>query len=519
MAEIAVKTKIDSVIVYNDRVMVTRICDVRLEAAVDLLVEDLPGALDDQSVRVKAKDLKFGEIQVRTGYAREPSPRVKKIEDQIEKLGIDDRTLVDESAVLAEKQKFLASISVSSPQTISKELFEGKVSADAWRQGLTFMAEESLKARQRIAEIERKRKDLREEIEALKAEMEDINSYAENLKTLVFDVHPEKAQAYHLEISYIIYGATWSPYYDLRANPSLGKVEIGYFGKIRQSTGEDWDDVSVTLSTAQPSQGGNAPEPYPWYVSLYRPEPEMRAKRAAAPMASKAQAEECESVAAGAVMRDEFVPAPPVEAGISVMYPLPGRFTVKSGDAEKKVKIYERIMVADFEYFSVPRVSQSAFLTGEVKNETAYLFLSGEAGTYVGDDFTGRVTMPAIAPEEKVVISFGVDERVKVERKTVKSKVTKGGLVKKVTRYEYIYENLLTNYHDKEIKCQIVDQLPVPQSPEIKIQDAGLEPRPTEEEKDMAIYRWKAQVKPKQEFKITVTFAVEIPPEARIQGL
>jgi uncharacterized protein (TIGR02231 family) len=202
-----------------------------------------------------------------------------------------------------------------------------------------------------------------------------------------------------------------------------------------------------------------------------------------------------------------------------VMYPLPGRFTVKSGDAEKKVKIYERIMAADFEYFCIPRVSQTAFLTGEVKNETQYLFLSGEAGTYVGDDFTGRVTIPAIAPEEKVVISFGVDERVKVERKTVKSKVTKGGLVKKVTRYEYVYENLLTNYHDKDIKCQIVDQLPVPQSPEIKIQDAALEPRPTEEEKDMAIYRWKTQVRPKQEFKITVSFAVEIPPEARVQGL
>jgi len=518
MPEIAVKTKIDSVIVYNDRVMVTRICDVRLESGADLMVEDLPGALDDQSVRVKAKDLKFGEIQVRTGYTRELSPRVKKIEDRIEKLGIDDRALADENAVLAEKQKFLASISVSSPQTISKELFEGKVAPDAWRQGLAFVAEESLKARQRIAEIERKRKDLREEIDALKAEMDDINSYAENLKTLVFDVHPGKAQEYHLEISYIIYGATWYPYYDLRANPSLGKVEIGYFGKIRQTTGEDWDDVSITLSTAQPSQGGNAPEPYPWYISLYLPQLEAKAKRAAAPMASQAPAEECDAVA-GSAMRDEFVPAPPVESGISVMYPLPGRFTVKSGEAEKKVKIYERIMAAEFEYFSVPRISPVAYLTGEVKNETAYLFLSGEAGTYVGDDFTGRVTMPAIAPDEKVVISFGVDERVKVERKTVKSKVTKGGLVKKVTRYEYVYENLLTNFHDKDIKCQIVDQLPVPQSPEIKIQDSGLEPKPTEEEKDMAIYRWKTLVRPKQEFKITVTFAVEVPPEARVQGL
>ena len=92
-------------------------------------------------------------------------------------------------------------------------------------------------------------------------------------------------------------------------------------------------------------------------------------------------------------------------------------------------------------------------------------------------------------------------------------------MVKKNTRYEYIYENLLTNYHDKEIKCQVVDQLPVPQSPDIKIQDMNLDPKPVEEEKDMAIYRWKTQVRAKQEFKITVSFAVEIPLDARIQGL
>jgi uncharacterized protein (TIGR02231 family) len=517
MPEIEAKTKIDSVIVYNDRVMVTRVCDVRLEAPVDLVVPDLPGALDDQSVRVRAKNLKFGEVQVRTGYTRELTPRVKKLEDQIKKLGIKDRALADENAVLLEKQKFLASINVSSPPTISKELFEGKVAPEAWRQGLAFVAEELLKVKQRIAEIERERQDLREETEALKEEMQDLSSYAENLKTVAFDVHPEKAGEYRLEISYLIYGATWQPYYDLRANPSLGKVELGYFGKIQQSTGEDWADVGITLSTAQPSQGGQAPEPYPWYINLYMPQAELKAKRAAAPMAKSMPAEA--EAAQGMAMRDEFVPAPPVEAGISVMYPLPGRFSVKSGEAEKKVKIYEKLLVAEFEYFCVPRIAQLAYLTGEVKNETEYLFLAGEASTYVGDDFTGRISLPTVAPDEKIAISFGVDDRVKIERKTVKSKVSKGGLMKKVTRLEYVYENLLKNFRDQEIKCQVVDQLPVPQHPDIKVQDAVLEPKPVEEEKDMAIYRWKPRVPAKQEFKITVSFAVEIPPDARVQGL
>lgn len=518
MPEIELKTRIDSVIIYTDRVLVTRTGDVRLEGPADIIIPDLPGGLDDQTVRVRAKGLKFGEIQVRPGYERELTPRVKKIEDRLKTLRVQDRALVDEQAVLAEKQKFLASISTSAPQTISRELFEGKVSADAWRQGLTFVTEESLKARQRVAAIEREGEDLKLEIDALNQELEDVTSCAENYKTLAFDALPEKAQDYHIEIAYVIYGATWRPYYDLRANPSLGKIDLAYFGKIRQTTGEDWTEVSVTLSTSQPAQGGEAPEPVPWYIDLYQPEPVMRAKRAAAAMSSQAPAEaECD-MAAGAV-REEYAPAPPVESGISIMYPLSGKFTVASGDAERKVKICDKSLAARFEYFIMPRYAERAYLTGTVANASGYLFLPGEASTYVGDDLTGRVNLPVIAPDEEVRLSFGVDERVKVQRQTLKSTVGKGGLVKKVSRYEYAYENVIANYHDQEIKCEIVDQLPVPRNPEIKIQDAELNPRPQAEEKERGIFRWKPQIPAKGEFKMNLSFAVEMPPGSRLQGI
>ena len=33
-------------------------------------------------------------------------------------------------------------------------------------------------------------------------------------------------------------------------------VDLGYFGVINQTTGEDWNKVKLTLSTARPSLGG-----------------------------------------------------------------------------------------------------------------------------------------------------------------------------------------------------------------------------------------------------------------------
>lgn len=94
-----------------------------------------------------------------------------------------------------------------------------------------------------------------------------------------------------------------------------------------------------------------------------------------------------------------------------------GKYTIKSGETAKKVKICDALPEAEFEYFIIPRITEFAYLNGGAQNSSSYLFLSGEANTYVGDGLTGRVYLNTIAPNEKIIFSFGVDEDIKVERK------------------------------------------------------------------------------------------------------
>jgi uncharacterized protein (TIGR02231 family) len=507
------KSKLDSVIVYSDRVMVTRLIDVSLKGSTDIVIPDLPGALDDQSVRTRAKDLQIGEVQVKTGYREEKRPRVKIIDNKIKKLMIEDRARSDEIVVLQDMQKFLGTISVSGPEVISKELWTGKIAPQAWHRGLKFVGGELLKAKMRIVEIERERREIKKKIDALKQELSDIKSIMQNRKTVIFDAHPKGAKKYRIELSYIIYGASWRTYYELRAYLPTGKVKLSYFGKISQRTGEDWDNTKISLSTAQPVRGGAAPEPGPWYIDLYMPRPEKKARMAASKAAPEPLAKDME-------LREEYeAAAPPVETGIAITYPLPGLHTIKSGVPEKKVKICDKVMAADFEYFIMPRIGEIAYSTGKFKNTTDYLFLAGDSNTYVGDDFTGQTYLEAIAPDEKATVSFGVDDRVKIERKTKKYKVSKGGLVKKTTKYEFTYENTIKNFHNKEIKCKIVDQVPVTQSPDIKISDIRITPKPTKDEKERRIYYWKVGIGAGKEYKITVSFSVEAPYDAQVEGL
>jgi hypothetical protein len=48
-------------------------------------------------------------------------------------------------------------------------------------------------------------------------------------------------------------------------------VTLIYKGSITQSTGEDWDDVPLTLETATPTFGVGVPTLTPWTISVYRP--------------------------------------------------------------------------------------------------------------------------------------------------------------------------------------------------------------------------------------------------------
>jgi uncharacterized protein (TIGR02231 family) len=64
----------------------------------------------------------------------------------------------------------------------------------------------------------------------------------------------------HVHVTYVVSNASWTPKYDIRVFGNDEEMIINYYGIIRQSTGEDWNDTKLSLSTAQPSIGGNIPK-------------------------------------------------------------------------------------------------------------------------------------------------------------------------------------------------------------------------------------------------------------------
>jgi uncharacterized protein (TIGR02231 family) len=73
----------------------------------------------------------------------------------------------------------------------------------------------------------------------------------------------------------VVSGASWTPLYDLRAKISTSPkepstVSLHYRASISQSTGEDWSNVSLTLSTASPLLTSTIPALDAWTIQQDR---------------------------------------------------------------------------------------------------------------------------------------------------------------------------------------------------------------------------------------------------------
>jgi uncharacterized protein (TIGR02231 family) len=77
----------------------------------------------------------------------------------------------------------------------------------------------------------------------------------------------ERSMKVELEVSYLCSGAGWFPNYDIIAKDVESPVQVLYKARVYQQTGEDWDQVKLSLSNADPYKSSNLPYLEPLYLN------------------------------------------------------------------------------------------------------------------------------------------------------------------------------------------------------------------------------------------------------------
>lgn len=540
--------KITAVTVYPDRALVTRSGTVKLDSGVQSVVFDnLPLNLEEDSVRAKAQGkLKILGVEVRRDYKEATvNGATKQVQDDLTKLDDQIQALNDEKYNITRRQDFLDQM--RNRATTPSGSGEGKDSTLAVQNihGLfDLYSDETNKGSKRWHEIDMTLRDLNK-LRADKANQLSLlqQPAAPNTRSAIVTVEASESGLVDLQVSYLISGAGWQPQYDAYADPDTQKVELTNYGVIRQTTGENWDNVSLTLSSARPSTTARLPELSAWTIDLggvvalngNLDEVDFaRAKKVSMAMRNSSS----NSLAVDAPAQNQLEVAgagtlsatpPPSDASMEIAeirtlgpaatFIVPARTSIPSDNQPHRSAISVQTLKGEWTYETTPKLVSSAFLKTRVTNTSGGPLLAGEINAFLGNNFIGKSNIKLVAANASFDLFLGVDDNIKVTRTEGVKKEEVGGILTRTKVYLRSYTIEVQNFKSTEASFKLRDQIPVSKNGQVSVVVNKAEPAFKAQDKDTGEVSWDFKLKPNEKQKITVEYEVDAPYEQSVAGV
>ncbi len=546
---------IKEVTVYADRALVTRCGSIELEAGEhELRVNNLPQFLRD-SLRASGRGprgIRILNVDITTAFrSRPPEVEVIALQDELERLVQNQQLLEARRSALNDRRQWLRALGEQS-RDFAKGLAKGQMKPQDCADFFGFTANQALQDAEAAQNLEVQLKHLQQEIEAKKRELAQMqgNILPDRLAAVVTVTLAESGE-FELELSYLVTGAFWHPQYDVRVQmtdgKSEGEVELTYVGVVQQFTGERWENVGLSLSTARPSLAAVLPELDPWYLTVFTPpvpgplraaQPRIAsmaglpgdqyANLAAQPMAMSTMAvadevvfdEEQEEQAQRKALRPADVATATVEqTGTALIFRVGRSVDIPSDNSPHKTTIARDNLPCTFDYVSAPLIDEQVHLRATIVNTTERVLLSGDASIFLSSEYVGTTNVKTTAPAEKFKIFLGIDDGIKVKRELIERNVEKGNALQgNIRRITYAYRITVHNYASAPRRVVIRDHLPVSQHERVKVKVQSVQPAPGERTK-LELITWQFTLAADGEQKIEYRFVVEHPQDIRVIGL
>lgn len=538
-ADVSSPSRIDSVRVFLQGAEVTRIAKVQIDKGEHTVVfNDIPASAVQGSIRVEGTatgKLDIGSVDTaRKFLARADSQAAdgerKRIEDELEALR-DQKAVVEAQAHAAETQKQLVTNLAQLPTRPAPAGGIGAVPED-WPRVLAMIAQGATDASKLAIDAQIKIRDLDHKIE----DLENKLSLLAPPKTDQTEVRVYVVAASPLEadfvVRYQVQSANWVPLYDARlqtgSKTSAAKLELARRAAITQRSGENWDGVTLQLSTARPSEGSSAPEINSQSVDF---EPEMKPMAAPAPVAKALRrpeniAQDMETAAAEADGLSAGAPAAPAPeqqeiaetqaalttAPFEATFAVPGKVSVTGNGDPKRVVLMTETLEPELSSRTVPKVDTNAYLYAKLKGPKGTPLLPGRVYLFRDGTFAGTSNMPLLQPGIEHDLGFGVDDQLKVRYAVLEEKRGESGLISTSHTDSRNFRVTLKNLHERPIQVRVLDRVPVSQNQDIKVEYTGrTTPTKTDFEDKRGVLNFEAKLEPDEEKVLEYGYKISWP--------
>jgi uncharacterized protein (TIGR02231 family) len=520
--DIGLVSEVTGVTLYPDGATITREVPFSMPAGRhNLILTDLPQSTPLESVRVEVAGAVMGSVSARSDFvpprSEQDDAAIAAAEAEVERL----------EAALRKARAGIQAIRLEADAADARVAFleklgegEGVAQMDvaALRELVDMIGDQMLAALQaahdasrRAEEADRDLKDLLEDLDRARKALAALVPEDEDRAMLAVAVSSDTEAAGVVTVTYNTYAAGWLPVYDLRLTRESGALDIVRGTFVQQSTGENWDDVVLTLSTVRPSEQTSPSDIWPWLRRIFDPEM-MRQK-------SVARLEAEQDSFAGALA--EPAPEAPVmieEAGasfdgLSVTYSYPGTVSVASGADRVRLALGSLETQAGVVALAVPISDETAYLVAAITNDMGELILpTPEASFYLDGRFIGQRYLDLIPAGGEADLSFGPIEGLRLTRTVLDRNEGDRGVITKSNEMTEEVRIEVENLTGEVWPLRLLDRVPYSEQEDLEITWTA-QPRPTEEDVDgkRGVMAWEFEIAPGATQEIALGHRIEWP--------
>jgi uncharacterized protein (TIGR02231 family) len=538
--EIAATSRVGAVLVFPTGAEVTRLGRVKLDPGDHAIIfADLPARAISSSIRVEAKasgKLEIGSVDSRRllvprSDSSNAATERKRVEDAIEKLR-DEKSALEGAIKAAEAQRTLINNLAQLP-TRPQPANAGAPEPD-WAQLFALIGQRSGEAQKIILDTQIKVRELDRQVKDLEGKLASLAPTQDERTELKLFVNADSALEAEIAIHYQVTNASWIPFYEARlatgTKALAPKLQLVRRASIQQKSGESWDNVSLSLSTTRPGAGTAAPELKEMTID-YEPDaprpPPAPAGGLTRSMVQREAMGRAASVDEDRVDKAVTQNAAPVAAeeaksvvetqAFQAVYGISGRVTVPSTGEPKRVQIDTAELDPALMVRTVPKRDQKAYLYAKVTIARGSPILPGQVALFRDGTFVGNGKLPQLSPGEEYELGFGADDHVRVRHAVAEEKRSETGIISTSKTDVRNFRITLKNLHERAIPVAVIDQIPVSQNADIKIELIG-KTAPSKRDLDdkRGILAWELKLEPNEERLVDFGYRVTWPAAKRI---
>lgn len=403
----------------------------------------------------------------------------------------------------------------------------------------------TLEINKQVSKLNKEKQKLNNQIELIRYQLTELN-FNENQRSnqIIVLIDSEVATTTSCTIRYLVSDCGWAASYDLAATDLNQKINLKYKARIYNNTGNDWNNVDLILSTADPLLSASQPILEPWYIDFYALN-QAKNKTPQSPLNYKADYRsnvENELTVANQRVYDNYMldkdeemlifgddfkrldqkknqkPAVKLKqieiSELSAEFVITNKFSCPSDSKPYSVDVKEMNLDANFSHVSIPKLDQGAFLIANITGWQELDLVPGPTNVYFGGVYVGVSQIDTRNVGDTLALSFGRDTKVTVLRK-LKKEVSSKKVMGSTKKETYLYETSIRNNQNVPIKINVFDQIPLSKNTDITISTDEI----SNGSKDIITgeVKWEITLQPGETKNIEIGYSVKYPKDAQIK--